>query len=272
MMRLTSRHNPKIKRVRLLKEKRHREREGDFLIEGFREIQRALLGGVDIQLLFTSSPLFLGDNEADLIASAIRQGAEILDLPPSLFDYLAYRDRPDGLLAIAKQPKYTLSQMECKLSENPLLLISESIEKPGNLGSMLRSCDGVGATAFISCDPATDLYNPNVVRASVGTLFSLPVIESTSEEVLAWLQERALPIVATSPEASAHYSSAKLAQGVAIAMGSEQVGLSEQWLSAASHQVSIPMEGIADSLNVASAATLLLYEAHSQRLKTPIFP
>jgi TrmH family RNA methyltransferase len=149
-------------------------------------------------------------------------------------------------------------------------VVAEAIEKPGNLGTILRSADGVGADGVIVCDRCTDIYNPNVVRASVGTLFTRPVIEASGDEVIAWLKEERIQIVAATPSATVHFTQAPLSGDVAIVVGTEQLGLSQKWLDAADICVKIPMEGVADSLNVAMATTLLLYEALRQRQYHPV--
>jgi TrmH family RNA methyltransferase len=176
---------------------------------------------------------------------------------------MAYRDRPDGLLGLSPQIGAGLSTLA--LPENPLLLVAESIEKPGNVGTMLRSADGAGVDAVIVCDRCTDINNPNVVRASVGTLFSRPVLEAGSADTRAWLKNKGIQIVATTPDANLLYTEADLTKPTAVVVGAEQYGLHEDWLKEADCKVAIPMRGQCDSLNVAVAATILLYEAVRQR-------
>ena len=180
-----------------------------------------------------------------------------------MFLKISYRDRPGGLLGIA--PQVHLSLLDLQLKKNPFLVIAESIEKPGNLGTILRSCDAAGVDAVIVCDPTTDIHNPNVVRSSVGTLFTLPVIEADSFETLAFLKERSISVVAATPHAKLEFTKTDLSGPVAIAVGTEQYGLSDQWMKEADISVKIPMFGVADSLNVASATTLMLYEVVRQR-------
>ena len=176
---------------------------------------------------------------------------------------MAYRDNPDGWLAVLPAVRRALDDLPA--AERPLLLIAESIEKPGNLGALLRSADAAGVTGVIVCDPATDLNNPNVVRSSRGTLFTVPVAEATAAEAFAWLRARGIPIVAATPQATQTFTQADLSGPVAIAVGAEHDGLSAAWLAQASVQVSIPMRGRVNSLNVSAAAALLLYEAVRQR-------
>lgn len=264
---ITSLQNPKIKRVLRLNDRRERNQSGLFLIEGYRELKRAVEGGIKIQALFMCSDFFLGENEEGLIQQIKQKGAEVFACATHVFEKLSYRDRPDGLIGIGVQMKMGFSKLACALAdkENPFLVVAEAIEKPGNLGTILRSGDAAGADGVIVCDRCTDIYNPNVVRASVGTLFTLPVIEADSLETLAWLKERNVRIVATTPSASEEFTKTNLKGPIAIAVGTEQLGLSKQWMDAADIHVRIPMHGIADSLNVATATTLLLYEVVRQR-------
>jgi TrmH family RNA methyltransferase len=260
---LSSTQNPKIKGVVDLRERRERDRSGLFLIEGYRELSRAVIGNLKIESLFVCPELFLGVNEPTLIEQIQKKGAKIFYCTPNVFEKISYRDRPDGLIAIANQMRKTLADLD-SLKE-PFLLIAEAIEKPGNLGTMLRSSDAVHCDAVIVCDRCTDIYNPNVVRASVGTLFTLPVIEATSQETLDWLRKKGVSIVAATPSAKKEFTDIELKGPLAVVVGTEQVGLSSLWMEQADIQVRIPMLGVADSLNVATAATLLLYEVLRQR-------
>jgi len=263
MFEITSGQNPKIKAALALKERKERDKEGLFLIEGYRELKRAIDHDVAIEALLICPKLFLGENEGSLIDQASAQGAEIYSCAPHLLEKLSYRDRSDGLIAIAH--KATRSLFDLEVPNNSLFIIAESIEKPGNLGTILRSADAAGADGVIICDRCTDMYNPNVVRASVGTLFTQPVIEATTEETLLFLQQHGIQIVATTPAAEKFFTDVDLTGSIAIVVGTEQLGLSDAWLERADLQVKIPMLGVADSLNVASATTLLLYEAVRQR-------
>lgn len=262
-MQITSMQNPQVKAAVKLQNRRERDQTGLFLIEGYRELSRALKGDVGIDKIFFCPELFLGENEDALIKEIASHGGTAYICTKAVFSKMSYRDRPDGLLAVAKQMQVTLSSLAKK--ENPLYVVAEGIEKPGNLGSIMRSADGVGADGVIVCDRCTDIYNPNVVRASVGTLFTLPVVEATGDEVLTWLKENNISIVATSPAASLSFTETEVHGPVAIVVGTEQLGLTERWLTSADHKVSIPMKGTADSLNVATATTLLLYEVLRQR-------
>ena len=256
---ITSLQNPKVKEVVKLRDRRPRDESGLFIIEGYRELTRALDAGRQIETLFYCPSLFLGVNEKALQAKC--KAALHLECTPEVFKKISYRDRPDGLLAIAPQMHLQLTDLQLK--KNPFLVIAESIEKPGNLGTILRSCDAAGVDAVIVCDPTTDIHNPNVVRSSVGTLFTLPVIEAEAEETRAFLQHHKIAIVAATPHAKLEFTQADLKVPLAIVVGTEQYGLTEKWMQGM--QVRIPMFGVADSLNVASATTLLLYEVIRQR-------
>ena len=263
MDKITSLQNPKVKGAVKLRERREREKTQTFLIEGYRELLRAVEGQAKLETLFYSPSHFLGSNENNLIERILSLNVEVIEVSKEVFEKLSYRDRPDGLLAIALQQHLSLEELS--LREVPFILVAEAIEKPGNLGSILRSCDAVGVDALLLCDRTTDVHNPNVVRSSVGTLFTVPVIETTSEAALMWLNERKIPIISSSPDAPNIYTEIDQTGPVAIAVGTEQLGLSETWIDAADKLVKIPMFGQADSLNVAAATTLLLYEVIRQR-------
>lgn len=260
MTKIESLQNQRIKDVVKLRDRRTRDETDLFLIEGFRELRRAVDAGRKIESCFYCPEFFLGDKEEALIRET---KAVAFECSSQVFSKISYRDRPDGLLAVAPQVHTSLSDL--KISKTPFFLIAESIEKPGNLGTILRSCDAAGVDAVIVCDPTTDIHNPNVIRSSVGTLFTLPVATASSEETLAFLKNHKIAIAAATPHASLEFTEADFKVPLAIVVGTEQYGLSKQWMNSADITVRIPMLGIADSLNVASAATLLLYEVLRQR-------
>lgn len=264
---ISSLQNPKVKELLNLREKKHRDQSGLFIIEGYRELLRATDAGFKSQTVFICPELFLGTNEPALIKRLMSMRAQVITCSDKVFRKISYRDRPDGLIAIAPQKKLTLADLEPILTRStpPLFVVAEAIEKPGNLGTILRTADGVGADAVIVCDRCTDIYNPNVVRASVGTLFTVPTIEAGGVETLKWLKKHQIAIVAATPHGEEEFTRVDLKQAVAIAVGTEQLGLSETWMKQSDIQVKIPMMGVADSLNVAMATTLMLYEAHRQR-------
>jgi len=266
MLEITSTQNPKIKRLVDLRDRAERDKSDLFLIEGYRELLRAVDAAWKMETLFICEELFLGSNEGALLKKATEQGAGLIQCSKKVFEKISYRDRPDGLIAIAPQRHLDFGSLK-RLSKNssPFYVIAEAIEKPGNLGTILRSSDAVGVDGLIVCDRCTDIYNPNVVRASVGTLFTVPTLEARGRETLDWLKEQNIAIVAATPHAKTSFTEVDLTRGIAIAMGTEQLGLSDLWMKEAAIQVSIPMRGVADSLNVAMATTLLLYETLRQR-------
>lgn len=260
---ITSLTNPRVKDLVRLRDRRHRDRSSTFLIEGFRELSRAHAAGTTIETLYICPDLYLGSNEPALVGAIEATGTEVVELAEAPFRKASYRDRPEGLLAVARQFDTRLEALE--LSDDPLILVVEAIEKPGNLGTMLRTADAAGCDAVIVCDPTTDPFNPNVVRASTGTLFIVPLAIAGSTETLEFLSSRGILTVATTPDTSLVYSDADLTGPVAIAIGTEQYGLSDTWLNGADISVRIPMAGQADSLNAAMAAGITLFEAVRQR-------
>ncbi len=260
---ITSLQNPKVKAACRLRDRRDRDETQTFLIEGYRELLRAKQGGIKLFTLFVCESFFLGVNEHSLIEEFKASQAEIIEVAPHVFEKLSYRDRPDGLLGIAPQTHFDLNSL--KLKENPFFIVAEGIEKPGNLGTILRSSDAAGVDALIVCDKKTDLFNPNVVRASVGTLFTVQTLEATTEETLAYFKQHNIKTLAATPHAEKLYTEVDLKQPLALIVGTEQVGLTDKWMKEADLKVKIPMMGVADSLNVATATTLLLFEVVRQR-------
>jgi len=263
-MLISSLQNPRVKAVVRLRNRRDRDRERKMLIEGYRELLRAFRNGYPVDELFVCEELFQGENEGTLIDGLSETGTRILATAPEVFRKMAYRDRPEGLLGVAPFRRRALSDID--LGDAPaLVVVAEAIEKPGNLGAMLRSADAAAVRALILCDPCTDLFNPNVVRASIGALFAVPVAEASAEQAVAWLRERGISTLAATPHAERVYTDVDMTAPLAIVVGTEQHGLSDPWLRQADLQARIPMLGQADSLNVATATALLLYEAVRQR-------
>jgi TrmH family RNA methyltransferase len=215
---ISSLQNPRIKQLVTLRDRRPRDEAGVFLIEGYREVRRALEKKVAVRELYFSPEWFLGENEPALLARAKTAGAQLFELTKEAFAKVAYRERPDGLLAVAPQWKRALGDLV--LTASPLLLVVEAIEKPGNLGTILRGADAAGCDGVIVCDPVTDIFNPNVVRASTGVLFSVPLFVEESARVLAWLREKKIRMVVTTPTAEKIYSDTDLHGPLAIVMGS----------------------------------------------------
>ncbi len=289
---ITSLQNPRVKQLVRLRERRERDELGLFLVEGYREVRRALEKNIALRELYFSPDWFLGENEPALLEQARQAGAQLFELSKEAFAKVAYRERPDGLLAVAPQWKRTLADLDelggrglptplsnaasanaagsgdpalQPAARAPFLLVCESIEKPGNLGTILRSADAAGCDALILCDAVTDLFNPNVVRASTGVIFSVPVVVSDSATVHAWLRAKGIRTAATTPHTDNLYTRTDLSGPLAVVMGSEQYGLSEFWMKNADVLVRIPMAGQADSLNVAMATIITLFEAVRQR-------
>lgn len=261
---ITSLQNPKIKELIKLRQKRRRDQTQQYFIEGYREILRAFESKTLIKQLYFCESLFLGENEHKLMQELSSEHVELILCSEKVFRHISYRDRPDGLLALA--PIRALRLEELKIQKpNPLYILAVGIEKPGNLGTILRSADAVGADGVFIVDQVTDQYNPNVVRASVGTLFTQPVIDVSTEEIFNWLKLREIQIIASSPDAKVNYTTVDYKKPTAFLVGCEQYGLNRFWLENANVQVSLPMLGKADSLNAATSTTVLLYEALRQR-------
>ena len=265
-MAITSQQNPRIKHVVRLRERRQRDRDGLMLVEGREELSLALASGARPQALFYCPAFFGAGDQPALLTRAREAGADLVEVSAPVFEKLAYREHPDGWLAVVPTPRRRLADLS--LGPTPLLVAAEAVEKPGNLGAILRTADAAGVEGLIVCNPATDVGNPNVVRSSKGTFFTVPVVEAESAEALAWLRERGIALVATTPQAGLIYTQADLRGPVAIAVGTEDEGLSRAWLAQADVAVRIPMAGRVNSLNVATAAALLLYEAVRQRRET----
>lgn len=260
---ITSPANPAVKRLVKLRSRRRRDQEGVFIIEGYRELAKAAAVNLAVDELYVCEELFLGANEPALAARIEASGARLRRLAPAPFRKAAYRDRPEGLLAVA--PQFDTSLRRLRLPADPLLLVVEAIEKPGNLGNMLRTADAAGAAAVVAADPGTDPFNPNAVRSSIGSLFTVPLAVCSSAEAREWLESRGVRPVAASPAAASPLWEIDLTGPTAAAVGSEQYGLSGPWLDGRYPAARIPMAGAADSLNAAAAAAVLLFEAVRQR-------
>lgn len=260
---ISSLQNPRVKNLVKLRDRRARNEQGVFIAEGYRAISRALEKSVVPQEVYFCPDCFLGQNEEALLRQAQANGAQLFQLSRPAFEKVSYRDRPEGLLAVIAQWSHRLDSLQ--LSQPAFLLVVEGIEKPGNLGTILRSADAAGVDAVLCCDSVTDLFNPNVVRSSTGVLFSMPTVSTTADEAIAWIRKQGIRSVATTPHTDILYSEADLTGPIAVVMGSEQFGLSKNWLEACDEQVRIPMAGQADSLNVAMATLVTLFEAVRQR-------
>jgi RNA methyltransferase, TrmH family len=263
---ITSLANPRVKQLVALRQRRARDRAGVTLVEGYEELDLALSAGARPLTLYVC-PALAGDGAQAMIDRVTSLGAEVVRVTRPVFGKIAYRESPDGWLAVLPAIPASLSSLDP--GPRPLVLICEGVEKPGNLGAILRTADAAGVAAVIAADPVTDWGNPNVVRASKGTVFSVPVASAPTTEVLAWTAERSLAVVAAAPNGDVPMTEADLTGPTAIVVGSEAHGLPGIWLERADLRVRIPMFGRADSLNVATSAAILLYEAVRQRLASP---
>ena len=252
---ITSKSNPKIKNVVKLQKSSERREQNRIIIEGRREIERAVACGFIVDTLFVCN---------DILKESVNIEANYIEeVTLEVFEKIAYREGSDGLLAVAI-PKYA-DLKSFKPKKNPLIIVLETVEKPGNLGAIMRTADAAGVDAVIIADPRTDLYNPNAIRASIGTIFSVPLFACSSEECINWLRENEIKIYCTYLKASIDYLEADFRQGSAIVMGTEATGISDIWVDAADQNLIIPMNGIADSLNVSVTTAIVVFEAIRQR-------
>ena len=296
---VTSAQNPKIKDLLALQEKSRLRRErGLFTVEGQRELGHCLNAGFVPETLFVCGEVIahwgtyppgplppLGASTQDIANAAAAKAANIegkdgleaivaraealnpklllVQLPAFLYEKVAYRGSTEGVIGVMRSRELSLSDLA--VNENPLIVVLEGVEKPGNLGAVLRSADAAGADAVLLCDPLTDLYNPNLIRSSIGAVFTVPVVCCTSADAIAWLKERSIRIYTAQLQDSSLYYDCPMTGGTAIAIGTEATGLSDEWRAAADAHIRIPMEGKLDSLNASVSAAILLYEAVRQR-------
>lgn len=259
---ITSLQNARIKNIqKLLSKNKERKQQNVFLFEGARELSLALEGGYEPDSVFVCCKLFEKTEYPDVLQK-ISPNIQI-EVTEEIFQKIAYREGSDGLLTIAKPKSHTLADL--KLSDSPFIIILESVEKPGNLGAILRTADAAKVDAVIVCDPLVDIYNPNTIRSSVGCLFTVPVAACTSEQALIWLKENKIKTFAAELNATSWYHDADFIQSSAILMGTEADGLTEFWLKNADNRIKIPMRGKIDSLNVSVSTAILTFEAMRQR-------
>lgn len=259
---ITSSHNEIFKKIFALREARDRRESGLILIDGAREIERALKSGVQVESICIHSPTVLNRHQA-LIAKLKDKGVSCFDMHERLLSKLTFGERNEGIVAVAKRPRRELQHL--KLSAMPLVVVVQSVEKPGNLGAIVRSCDAAGVEAIIIADPKTDIYHPHAIRSSIGTLFAMPVVAAETKDILSFLQDKGIAVVSASPRGTQLYTQANFRRPLAIAVGAEDQGLDEAWLNGETASVVIPMQGIADSLNVSVSVALLIFEAQRQR-------
>ena len=260
---ITSAQNPKIKELLSLYEKSKARREsGLFVAEGRREVEHCINGGYTLRTLFVC-PEILGEEDIATLAASAGDRCPVIEVPGRLYEKAAYRGSTEGVIAEVQIKERSLGDIVLK--DKPLIIVLESVEKPGNLGAVLRSADAAGADAVIICDPLTDLYNPNLIRASIGAVFSRQVATATSEDTVRWLKENGIKILTAQLQDSEWYYAEDMRGGVAIVMGTEATGLTDFWRKSANAHIKIPMLGQLDSLNVSVSAAILLYEAVRQR-------
>jgi TrmH family RNA methyltransferase len=260
MKQITSAQNPYVKQLVQLQEKaKARRQSGTFLIEGQRELQLAHKGGYEIETALFVTEL-LSENEVRSLAG--RQ-AELIEISREVYQKLAYRDTTEGVIAVAKSKSLALTDLQ--LGTNPLVLVAEATEKPGNLGALLRTADAAKLDAVIIADPKGDLYNPNIVRSSVGCLFTNQIATGTTEEVIAYLKANNISIYCATLQDSAFYHEQDYSTPTALVVGTEATGLTQPWRDASTQNIIIPMQGEIDSMNVSVAAAILIFEAKRQR-------
>ena len=268
---ITSTQNPKIKDLLALQEKsKERRKKGLFVVEGRRELLHCMAVGYKPFTIFFCPDIISREDRQEIedavtydYGSDDRRLPSVIEIPQHLYDKVAYRGGTEGVIAELHCKDMSLDSL--KVKENPLVVVLESVEKPGNLGAILRSADAAGADAVIVCDPLTDMYNPNLIRSSIGAIFTVPVATATSEETIKWLKDKGIKIYTAQLQDSEWYYDTDMKGGTAIVMGTEATGLTDAWRKAADAHIKIPMLGRLDSLNVSVSAAILLFEAVRQR-------
>ena len=259
MKQITSIQNPFIKSLVLLQEKsKARKQSGTFLIEGIREILIAIKGNYEIETI-----LYLPEILSEIEIEKLKSNAELIEISKEVYQKLAYRDTTEGILAIAKSKSMKLADL--KLSKKPLILVAEAPEKPGNIGALLRTADAAKLDAVLIANPKSDLYNPNIVRSSVGCLFTNQIATGTTTEIITFLKENQINIYCATLQNSNSYHTQDFTFPTALVVGTEATGLTEEWRNAATQNIIIPMQGEIDSMNVSVAAAILIFEAKRQR-------
>ena len=258
---ISSTQNPLIKQLLLLKEKsRARKKSGQFLIEGKRELSLAIKGGYKVETVLFYPELF-SESEAK---SMSQYNIEIIEISKDVFQKLAHRDTTEGVIAVVSSKTHQLDDLKLT-SKNPLILVAEAPEKPGNIGAILRTADAANVDAVIIANPKSDLYNPNIIRSSVGCVFTTEIAMATSDEAIDFLKKYNFNIFSAILQESEPYHSQDYTLPTAIVVGTEATGLTEEWRQAATKNISIPMQGVIDSMNVSVAAGILIFEAKRQR-------
>ncbi len=260
---LTSAANPRVRAATALRDRRERDRAGQTLIDGARELRRALDAGVTVVEAFVCEPLLAGPDARAALDLLRERGTPIRPTTETVFAKLAFGERAEGLVAVVAIPATGLDGL--RLPDDALVAVIEGLEKPGNLGAVLRSADGAGVAAVIAASPRADPYSPNAIRASAGTVFTVPVAAAPTGEVLGWLRDQGLRILAARVDAERLYTDIDLTGPIALVLGAEAEGLGGAWTDADVEAIRLPMHGVADSLNVSVSAAILFYEARRQR-------
>ena len=268
---ITSVQNPRIKQLLTLQQKSsERRKSGLFVVEGRRELQHCLDAGYEVERVFVSSQFTVHSSELPAAGNAAQPNSQFsilnsqfITVSPQVYEKMAYRGSTEGVIAIVRSRPLTLDDLQ--LPESPLVVVLESVEKPGNLGAVLRSADAARADAVIVCDPLTDLYNPNLIRASIGAVFTVPCVACSTEQCIAFLRDRDISILTAQLQDSHLYYDTDMTGPTALVMGTEATGLTQPWREAAAAHIRIPMLGRLDSLNVSVSTAILLFEAVRQR-------
>jgi RNA methyltransferase, TrmH family len=260
---ITSARNPRVKEVVELRKRRARDAAGMTLIDGYDELTLALDAGAAVHALYYCPELSTQSSRLALVHELAGQGVAVVRLGRAAFAKASYRESPDGWLAVVPTPRSELAAL--RLPDAPLVLVVEAVEKPGNLGAMLRTAEAAGVDAVVAASPVTDWGNPNVVRASKGTVFAVPIASATTKGVIDWLRGAGLSIVVATPDTDRLFTQAHLGGGVAVVVGAEHAGVSDSWRRAADQLARIPMTGRVNSLNVATSAAVVIFEAVRQR-------
>lgn len=258
---ISSKQNPKIKNLILLQKSNERKKQNIFLIEGEKEIEKAINTGYELEALYYCTEIISEENISRLFKKKLP--TQLFEVSKDVFDKIAYRQDSGGMVLTARPQAHIFSSLS--LSDNPLILVLEGVEKPGNIGAIYRTADAAGVTAVIICDQGTDLYNPNAIRASLGCVFTVPTVICTGQEAVHWLQQQNITIYASYLKAADHYHKADFTKPSAIVMGTEATGISDLWVEASYKNIIIPMKGQADSMNVSTATAVLVFEACRQR-------
>ena len=259
---ITSAQNQRIKNFAHLQKARERKAQNVFIVEGEKEFCRAIEYSYQFISIFVCFDV-IGELHFRTISANVNANAEVFPVSKEVFEKIAYREGSGGIIALARPKNHALNDL--KLPENPLLLVLEAVEKPGNLGALLRTADAAGVDAVVVCDPQTDIYNPNVVRSSIGCLFSVPLAVCNSEEAISWMKQKGISIYCTYLKAAVPYTEVDFTHASAIVMGTESEGITNLWVDSADRNIIIPMQGSADSMNVSTAAAVVVFEACRQR-------